>query len=120
MSNILVVDDEQSILFLFELSFEEYPEYTLFTASSGKEAIAISKANSIDVIITDLNMPKMSGFQLLNEIKNQNIHIPYKIILSGNPLDTIKESLSDYGIDRYIEKPYDMDNLIVELKSIDL
>ena len=107
---ILYVDDEEPNLLLFEASFHHH--FEVFLASSGEEALDIlEKAQDIDMIITDHKMPNMSGLQLLKHTATDYPEIP-RIILSGCiDFEEIKEALNEIGINKYISKPWNTDQL---------
>ncbi|MCX8084135.1 MAG: response regulator [Calditerrivibrio sp.] len=109
--NVLVVDDEDYIRDSVRLILEE-EKYGFLEASNGFEALAIldNKADSIDVILTDIKMPDMDGITLLKLIKDK---YPEKIviIITGYPsLETAIESLR-MGADDYITKPFNVNDV---------
>lgn len=67
MLRVLYVDDEKINLNLFELSFRK--DFQVFKTLSAHEALSIYKENPIDVVVTDLKMPEMSGIDFIREIK---------------------------------------------------
>lgn len=115
MKRILLVDDEPNLLILFEMELEEYEELHLDTATSGEVALNLIKKNQYDAILTDLTMPFMNGLELLEKIKNENIQIPIKFVLSGNPRDYYEGQRSSLEVTKYVEKPYDIELLIKDL-----
>ena len=81
---ILAVDDEENIRNLITYTFEEH-NLEVMTAENGKAAITILENNPIDVIITDLLMPTMTGLALIREMKKRKSAIPIIIITAyGN------------------------------------
>ncbi len=83
---ILFVDDEIPILKSLNRLFMD-TDYEVFTAGSGKEALAILATEKIDMVITDMRMPEMDGCQLLQKVKE--LHpTSLRIILSGTPKKT--------------------------------
>ncbi len=100
---ILFVDDDLEILDLYAELFYEHG-IKIDTARDGIEGLALADANSYDVIITDLNMPRMSGLQLISCIRvsllNSRTHI---IILSG-VLDSFEDRLHQFHIAHKLEK----------------
>jgi CheY-like chemotaxis protein len=65
---VLVVDDEEGIRELFKDEFE-YSGATVFTAADGLEAFEIAKAQKLDLIVSDIRMPRSDGFDLLKKIR---------------------------------------------------
>jgi len=109
---ILIVDDEKSVQFLYEKVFKKEVQANLFEiifCLSGEEAIEQLKsenANSFKLIISDINMPGISGFELLQEVKSLLPQLP--VYMSSAYTDTERQSLAkDLGADDYITKPVD-------------
>jgi CheY-like chemotaxis protein len=101
---LLYVDDERVNLELFRLNFSK--EYDVRIALSANEGLSILREHNIDVIISDLRMPEMNGFEFIKEIKKDN---PGKIciILSAYlEEEDIKNSISEGLIFSYLTKPW--------------
>ena len=107
---ILAVDDEENIRNLITYTFEEH-NLEVMTAENGKAAITILENNPIDVIITDLLMPTMTGLALIREIKKRKSAIPIIIITAYGNTEMVKEIIAE-GVFRLIEKPLDFDILV--------
>ena len=106
---ILAVDDEENIRNLITYTFEEH-NLEVMTAENGKAAITILENNPIDVIITDLLMPTMTGLALIREMKKRKSAIPIIIITAYGNTEMVKEIIAE-GVFRLIEKPLDFDIL---------
>ena len=92
MSKILIVDDEKSIRSTFKI-FLEKEGHEVFLAEDVSSAIKIAEKEDLDLIVTDIIMPKSTGLELLNAIKSENNEIPV-IIMTGEPtVDTAKEAV---------------------------
>lgn len=111
--NILFVDDEKQILSaLSRLFFRS--EYKIFTAESGEQALAILESEEIALIVTDMRMPSMDGYQLLMNVKERHPTV-LRIILSGYAdKEIVFKALSKNLAKLYLFKPWDNK----ELKSI--
>ena len=107
---ILAVDDEENIRNLITYTFEEH-NLEVMTAENGKAAITILENNPIDVIITDLLMPTMTGHALIREMKKRKSAIPIIIITAYGNTEMVKEIIAE-GVFRLIEKPLDFDILV--------
>lgn len=107
---ILAVDDEENIRNLITYTFEEH-NLEVMTAENGKAAITILENNPIDVIITDLLMPTMTGLALIREMKKIKSAIPIIIITAYGNTEMVKEIIAE-GVFRLIEKPLDFDILV--------
>ncbi|MCP5054427.1 MAG: response regulator [bacterium] len=107
--DILVVDDSKAALFLFKkiIGLSGAPVNRLLTAENGLEAIEVLKENSIDLIMTDINMPEMNGFQLIEHLKNnENYHHIPVIVITTEGRDTYIEKAKALGAVDYIKKPF--------------
>jgi CheY-like chemotaxis protein len=114
MKNILVVDDEDDILFTIIYGLEKInKEYKIKTVKNGSECINILNENTPDLILLDLMMSNMNGWQVLDIIlgKPEWRNIPV-FIITGAGNDEFKEQAEDLGI-TYIEKPFNL-NLLEE------
>lgn len=114
---IIVVDDNPEILdFLSKILSEEY---FVISASSGNEALQILEKNNIDIIISDVMMEEMSGFELCNKVKTDiNIsHIPVVLLTAKADTESKIKGLES-GSDAYIEKPFSPFYLKAQLRSL--
>jgi response regulator RpfG family c-di-GMP phosphodiesterase len=112
-SNILVVDDELSISEILA-NFLNKKGYTVFRAKTGEEAIEIIKNTEINLVLSDIKMPGMSGVDLLKWIKEFNKFLPV-IITTGYPtLDNAIESLK-LGAYDYLTKPFHVEEIIEKI-----
>jgi CheY-like chemotaxis protein len=113
MKNILIVDDEETVrITLSEWFSANYGPglYKTFTAANGIEAIKVLAANPIDMLITDLNMPKMDGFELLAQMKSDYPGVPL-IVVSAFSTPDIKSKVVDLGALHFIPKPFSFEDL---------
>lgn len=112
-TKILIVDDEKiNIKILLEiLEFED--EYIIRTALSGEEGLAILTEFHPDVILLDIMMPGIDGYEVCRSIRNDQEHRSAKIImLSGRAMqDEIDKGL-EAGADKYLSKPFGMNELL--------
>ena len=114
---ILFVDDELQILKSLTRLFMD-TDYELFTADSGKAALAILAKEQIDLVITDMRMPIMDGFELLQKIQETHPHV-LRIILSGySEKNTILNALQKNLAKLYIMKPWDNNALLQVVNQI--
>lgn len=114
---ILFVDDEVQILKSLNRLFMD-TDYEIFTAGSGEEALEILTDEKIDLVITDMKMPVMDGYQLLEKIKELHPNV-LRIILSGySEKNTILNALQKNIAKLYILKPWDNNKLILLVDQI--
>lgn len=114
---ILLVDDHQEILDF--LTDDLCDDYDIVQAHNGHLAIEVLLRQHIDLIVSDVMMPKMDGFELCSIIKkNPNCqHIPFIILTAKNSLQAKIEGL-EYGADAYIEKPFSPSFLQAQIRSL--
>lgn len=107
-ANILVVDDDQLNRLLISSLLAPYKNIRLTEASNGQEALDQLKEESFDLLITDIQMPGMSGFELVEKLRSDNslpnFDIPV-IACTADITDVTKEKLASAGIDHYLLKP---------------
>jgi two-component system response regulator (stage 0 sporulation protein F) len=108
---ILIVDDEEDLTWSISRKLEkDRDNLEVYCANSGNRALEMLSQLSIDLIVTDLRMPGISGWELLNQVKKQypNIHV---IIMTAYGSLEVKEALSQIGETGYIEKPFEINDL---------
>ena len=112
---ILIVDDEELIRTVIK-EYAEIEGYEIDEASNGLEAIDKCKENSYDLIIMDIMMPKLDGYQAVKEIqKEKNTPI---LMLSARGEEYDKLLGFDLGIDDYVQKPFSPKELMARIKAI--
>lgn len=117
MSNsVLIVDDEEEIRELIGLQLEN-ANRSFFFAANGVEAIDILTKHKIDLVISDIAMPKMNGFELLRKIKLLGLNTPV-IILTGHADSMVANQLRTYSVRFFINKPWNHTELEDAVMSI--
>lgn len=114
---ILLVDDNEDILQFLTTDLND--KYEIFTACNGKAALAIVQEQSIHLVISDVMMPVMDGFELCRIIKTSLdlSHIPVVLLTAKNSLQSKIEGL-ETGADAYIEKPFSPEHLQVQVANL--
>ena len=121
MPKVLIADDEPHIRLLMEQTLEDLEDEGLeiLLAENGAEALDLIKENIPDIVFLDVMMPKMNGFEVCSEVKN-NLKIPnvYIILLTakGQEIDKLKGMES--GADMYMTKPFNPDDIIKKVREI--
>lgn len=115
---VLIADDDDAIRELISnliLSFG----YKIFTAKDGKESLTIVENEKPDILICDIDMPYLSGYELCKKIKeNKNLNFVYIIIVTGSSVTPDEISMGfDYGADDYICKPFNNKEFLGRIKS---
>lgn len=112
---ILAVDDEKEIIKLLKLYLER-DELTLYEAYNGKEALAVLEEKQIDLLIVDIMMPEISGFELIKRVrKNSNIPI---MVISACMESSDRIFGLELGADDYIVKPFDPLEVVARAKAL--
>ena len=101
---ILVVDDEKMNLAVVKRICKDEPMYDIVTAQSGEEAIEIVKNQDIDLLLLDIEMPEMNGFETLERIREFS-KIKVAFITATRDYETI-EKARELGVEDYITKPF--------------
>ena len=115
METILIVDDEKNYLLVLSAVLED-EGYEVLTALSGLEALEIHKTSDLDLILTDMKMPGMSGIELLENIKAIDPDLPVIMMTAHGTVDKAVEAMQK-GAYSYILKPFDNDRLIIYVKK---
>jgi CheY-like chemotaxis protein len=118
MAKILIAEDERDIrdLIAFTLKFAGYD---IVTANNGEEAVQLTKKELPDLVITDVRMPKMTGYEACKQIKADPAtrHIPV-VFLSAKGQDAEVQTGLDSGADEYLLKPFAPDQLTRKVADI--
>jgi DNA-binding response OmpR family regulator len=116
-STILLVDDNEDILDYLSNCLSE--KYSVLTAHDGKEALEKLHTETIHLVISDVMMPLMDGFELCREIKSifEICHIPIILLTAKNTLQSRIEGL-ELGADVYMDKPFSLEYLQVQVSSL--
>ncbi|MBK6505647.1 MAG: response regulator transcription factor [Ignavibacteria bacterium] len=115
---ILVVDDEKDIVDILKYNLERENEFEVLTASNGKEALAHAAMNP-DVIILDIMMPEINGFEVCKQLKNNPATSNIPVIFLTAKENEIDEILGlEIGADDYISKPISPRKVLARIKSV--
>ncbi|MBQ4293377.1 MAG: response regulator, partial [Lachnospiraceae bacterium] len=115
MPKVLVVDDEKLIVKGIRFSLEQ-DQMEVDCAYDGEEALALAKQNAYDLILLDIMLPKLDGFEVCQQIREfSNVPI---IMLTAKGEDMDKILGLDYGADDYITKPFNILEVKARIKAI--
>lgn len=114
---ILLVDDEEEILDFLQRMLE--CKYTILRAENGQSALKILKDESVQLVVSDVMMPEMDGFELCKLIKSNfdYSHIPVILLTAKNTIQAKVAGL-ELGADAYIEKPFSKEHLFAQISSL--
>ena len=111
MKKILIVDDEEDMIWSLQKNLNhESLKADIITASSGEESLNVLDQTPVDLIITDIKMPGISGLDLLVEVKNRFPNTGV-IVMTAYPSPEYKSEAMAKGGLHYIEKPFDINEL---------
>ena len=114
---LLLVEDNEGMLAFISERLQE--SFTVETARNGAEALEILKCTHIDLIVSDIMMPVMNGYQLCKEVKSdiELSHIPIIFLTAKNDIDSKINGLK-YGAEAYVEKPFSFSYLKEQILSL--
>lgn len=116
MFHILVVDDDKNIRKLFKAILET-SHYTVFTAENGDEALSIMETQHIDLVVLDIMMPKMNGYEFTQIIRRDNDNLPILMVSAKQAPTDIRQGFL-VGTDDYITKPIDEEEMLLRIKAL--
>lgn len=116
MFHILVVDDDKNTRLLLRAVLEN-EKYTVSTAENGAEALTVMDAEHIDLVVLDVMMPRMDGYELTRILRENDENLPILMISAKQlPADRRKGFL--VGIDDYMTKPIDQIEMLLRIKAL--
>jgi DNA-binding response OmpR family regulator len=121
MPKILIVDDEPFIRQLLELTLEELEDegVELLYAANGEEGVEIIKKEKPCLVFLDVMMPKMNGFEVCNQVKNElGMVDTYIVLLTAKGQEFDKEKGREVGSDMYMTKPFNPDEVLAKAREI--
>lgn len=117
MKTVLLVDDEKLFLSSLTEGLSAYrDEFTVATAGNGQQALEVLDSQAVDMVVTDLKMPVMDGFQLLANMMYRHPLVPV-IVMTAFGTPDIEDRLRDFGNFGYLEKPIDFQNLADKVRN---
>ena len=116
MVNILIVDDNEKIRKLIEIYLKR-EGYNTLHAQNGEKALNVLDINSVDLIIADIMMPGMDGYELTSSLRDANYNMPILMVTAKDTFPDKKRGF-DLGADDYMTKPVDMEELILHVKAL--
>lgn len=114
---VLIVEDNKEMLSFIANKLSKH--FAVVKACNGVEALKVIEEKNVDLILTDVMMPEMDGFELCKSIKGnlEYSHIPVVLVTAKNDLDSKIHGL-EMGADAYVEKPFSMSHLITQLTTL--
>lgn len=114
---VLLVEDNAELLAFMAESLAN--QYRILTAVNGRAGLEIAKQELPDVVVSDVMMPEMDGYQLTNHLKNDPItdHIAVVLLTARTATESRREGL-EQGADEYLTKPFDLNELRLRLRNL--
>ena len=113
-ASIIVVDDEETVLNLVQRILEE-AGYNVVTATNGQEALDKISQLDVDLLLLDIMMPGLDGFQILNLLRKQS-DIPVIMLTGEDKVASVQDALN-LGADDYITKPFKPRELVARIEA---
>ncbi|HDR14406.1 MAG TPA: sigma-54-dependent Fis family transcriptional regulator [Desulfobacteraceae bacterium] len=115
METLLIVDDEKNYLVVLEALLGS-EGYEIMTASGGHDALRLVRESDLDLIITDVRMPGMTGMDLLRECKRIKPEVPVIMMTAYGTIETAVEAMKEHAYD-YITKPFENEQLKITVRK---
>lgn len=118
MKNILIVDDDPNIAILVKMALSVQPEYAVDIVNSGPEALDFISRSMPDLVLLDIMMPGMDGFEVCRRIKaeEETRYLPIIMITAKTDMQDKVHGM-DIGANDYITKPFNPDELLARVKA---
>ena len=113
---VLLIEDDSAMARSIELSLRS-EGLNVSTTSLGEEGVDLGKIHGYDIIVLDLELPDMSGFEVLMALRVAKVETPV-LILSGNAIVETKVKALGFGADDYMTKPLHKDELVARIQAV--
>ena len=113
---ILVVEDEEGILSLLEETLR-IAGFDPITANSGAQALTLTRKESIDLVLLDINLPLLDGFQVLTKIRQTHPSMPVIMLTARQDKRDVIEGFN-LGADDYVVKPFSVEEVILRVNAL--
>ena len=116
---ILIVEDEEDILDLLSTIFDDHANYESLYARDGEEALRITRADNPDIILLDIQLPKLNGHEVCKSVKSDPATSRTKVlILSGMAQKSDWLKAREAGADDYVSKPFGSNALVEKVEAL--
>lgn len=116
MFRILVVDDDKNTRMLLKAVLEA-ENYSVSTAENGEEALAVMDVTHVDLVVLDVMMPKMDGYEFTRTLRQSDNNLPI-LMVSAKQLPADKKRGFLVGTDDYMTKPIDVEEMLLRIKAL--
>lgn len=115
-TRVLVVDDEQSITDLVAMALR-YEQFTVQVAHGGREALDAVESFDPDLVVLDVMMPGIDGFEVARRLRNSELHVPILFLTARDATEDKVRGLT-LGGDDYMTKPFSVEELVARIRAI--
>ena len=116
LTRVLVVDDEPSIIDAVATVLR-YEGYDVTEATSGRSALALAQENSFDLVILDVMLPDLDGFEVTRRMRADGVRVPVLFLTARNEVEDLVAGLG-VGGDDYVAKPFSLAEIVARTKAL--
>ena len=114
--HVLLVEDEQTLAMIIKDTLEEQ-DFIITTAGDGEEGLRKFFEQKPDVLVADVMMPRMDGFEMVRRIRQTDKYTPVLFLTARSAINDVVEGF-ELGANDYLKKPFGMQELIVRIKAL--
>ena len=116
---ILIAEDEEDILELLSVIFGDLGDYEILCARDGEEALRITRVDNPDIILLDIRLPKLNGYEVCKLAKSDPTMSQTKVLMvSGMAQNSDWQKAREAGADGYIIKPFNSNELVEKVEEL--
>ena len=116
MFSILVCEDDFAIKTMISTKLKQ-ENYSVYTAQNGQEALNLMEKQQIDLVISDIMMPEMDGYEFVQTLRETKYTLPILMITAKSQLESLEEAFK-LGVDDYMVKPLRLEELVLRVKAL--
>jgi len=115
--NVLLVEDEQTLCMIIKDTLEDSGHFAIVTEYDGEAGLKAFFENKPDIVVADVMMPKMDGFEMVRRIRQSDVNTPVLFLTARSAVKDVVEGF-ELGANDYLRKPFGMQELIVRIKAL--
>lgn len=116
MFSILVCEDDFAIKTMISTKLKQ-ENYSVYTVQNGREALNLMEKQQIDLVISDIMMPEMDGYEFVQTLRETKHTLPILMITAKSQLESLEEAFK-LGVDDYMVKPLRLEELVLRVKAL--
>ncbi|MDD3593330.1 MAG: hybrid sensor histidine kinase/response regulator [Candidatus Gastranaerophilales bacterium] len=116
-SKVLILDDDKLVTTTLSFLLQSQTDYEIFVFNSPFEALSYVQENDVDLIISDFLMPELNGIEFLSEVKKIRPSVTMILLTGYADKENAIKAINEVGLYKYIEKPWDNDELLINIKN---